>query len=219
MRLLLAFALFLSAPALAQTSFGVRGGLNVTSMSGFPTTAGSIDETPRLGPTATAFVRVPVASSISIQPEVGYAPRGVRVDYGEVPLEEGGENAEVSERLEVDYVDVGLLARFAVPLAETLDASLLAGPVFSYKVGESVTREVDGVESELDFGADFFLPSDLGLAIGVDIGSGPVFVDLRAVVGLTNVYNGDDLNPTGGIRAFDLKHTATAFTFGYRFGS
>lgn len=207
--------LFLTIGAAAQPSFGGRAGLAVANINGLPGADTQVAESPRLGPTVAAFARVPVASGFDIQPEVGYVPRGVRRELDPAVLTRGG--SPVAEVVRVSYVDVAALGRIRLPGGPSADAGVVLGPALSRKVGEDVTSEyADG--SEVALAGDFLTNTDVGLVIGVDVGSGPFLVDVRYTFGLTNVYEGEGINPTGGIREQDLKHSVFAAAFGIRLG-
>lgn len=197
MRLLLpALALGLALPAAAQTTYGVRAGLNVSDFVGFDDEAalGGFDTSPSLGFVGGVFAEVPVTPQFAVRPEILYAQKGFTV-----------EAFDLNRAINVDYVEVPVLARVGVPLSPTLGAGLLVGPAFAFKVNESFD---DGELASFD-GGDAFEAFDLGLALGVEVGSGPFFVDLRYTPGLLDIVEGDggDGDPTVRNSVFSVTAT------------
>ena len=199
-------ALGLALPAAAQTTYGVRAGLNVSDYLGVDeddVDAG--DLSPSLGFVGGVFAEVPLSPRLSLRPEVLYSQKGFSVSMSNV-FEEG--QLDFDFDVNVDYVEVPVLARIGVPLSPTLDAGLLLGPAVAFKVRESLDGEgrLNGeIIDDLDFGTDgedAFETVDLGLVLGAEVGSGPFYVDLRYTLGLLNVANdlgeGED-TPRNGV--------------------
>lgn len=168
---LVALAALLTLPAAhAQTSFGVRAGLNVSDYSGSLTDG--IDPSPKLGFTGGAFAHVPLGvSGVFVQPEVSYSQKGAKTSNGDATLS-------------VDYVEAVLPIGFAVPVTETgLTLGAYAGPAYAFKVRES------GQFGGVALGTDVF-ENDFGAAVGATVGAGPFAVDGRYTLGLTPTYDG-----------------------------
>ncbi len=167
--LLVALAALLAVPAAsAQTSFGLRAGLNVADLTG-DNIAGS---KPRLGFTGGVFANVPVgASGFSVQPEVSYSQKGVASDNS-------------SAEYRVDYVEVPVLLRYQTVVT---DSGLLvggyAGPAIGFKISEEVAGNGGSVNT------DVFKSTDVGAAFGVTVGAGPFGVDGRYTLGLSRATN------------------------------
>ena len=170
-RTLLLGAALLAAPvASAQTAFGLKAGLNVSDLTG-DDVGGS---EPRLGFTGGAFVNVPFTPAFSVQPEVIYSQKGVSTEDDDATLE-------------VDYVEVPVLLKYAVPVTETgLTLGAYAGPALGFKISEEVSSAFGGSAD-----TDLFKSTDVGAALGVTVGAGPFAVDGRYTLGLSSAIDED----------------------------
>ena len=167
--LLVAVAALVAVPAAsAQTTFGLRAGLNVSDLTG-DTIAGT---QPRLGFAGGAFANVPVgASGFSVQPEVSYSQKGVASD-----------NSSVEYR--VDYVEPAILLRYQTVVTDSgLMVGGYAGPALGFKVSEEIAGSGGSVNT------DVFKSTDVGAAFGVTVGAGPFGVDGRYTLGLSRATN------------------------------
>lgn len=201
-------ALGLALPAAAQTTYGVRAGLNVSDFVGFDDGDVEVIElSPTLGFVGGVFAEVPLSPRLAIRPEVLYTQKGFKVDVPEF-LDPGN---DLDTDFDVDYIEVPVLARIGVPLSQTLDAGLLLGPTFAFKVNESTgdfDEEIVGGTVE-----DVFESFDLGIALGLEVGSGPFYVDLRYTPGLLDVIQDDQGADDPSIRNSVFSVTGT-FKFG-----
>ena len=203
--LVLALAVLLTPLAAAQTSFGVRAGLNVATLANLDEVVGGADQSPRLGATAGVYAQQAFSPSLAARLEVLYSQQGTRLAERFVTVKAGGA-AELD--VDVDYVLLPVLARVAVPLSPTLDAGVLLGPQVGLKVSEEV--RFDGTPST--GGEDAFKTLDVGVALGAEVGSGPFAVDLRYALGLTQTLDDADTDdPT-------VRNGVFSTTFVYRPG-
>lgn len=196
MRLSLFLALaaaFVAVPASAQASFGLKAGLNTSFFSGDD----AAESSPRLGFVGGLTGRYAVTPTVAVQAEALYAQKG---DVFE-------NTSGFKEVTKLDYVEIPASVRLSVPISPLMDAGVSVGGYVGIPVKSEV--HVDGTfETDLDAGTDY------GALIGVDVGSGPFYVDARYSFGLTEAIDYDpglDLSP-------DFKNQAISLTFGYRFG-
>ena len=188
--LLLAAAAFAALPAAqAQTTFGLRAGLNVSDFSGDEIPGSQ----PRLGFTGGAFVNLPVgASGLSVQPEVSYSQKGV-----------DGDNNNVEYR--VDYIEVPILLRYQTVVTDSgLMVGGYAGPALGFKVSEELAGNAGAIDTDL------FKSTDIGAAFGVTVGAGAFGVDGRYTLGLSDATN--DASPD------DLRNGVFSIAATYTFG-
>ena len=193
---LAAAALLLAAPTRAQTQFLVKGGLNTAFFSGSDARG---DYSPRLGAVGGAGVRFYTGPQLSLQVEALYSQEGAEDDF------EGG-------TYELDYLDVPILLRFGSPAGGLSEFGLYGGA----QIGIPLRAQFDA-----DFGPteDEQTGTDLAIALGLDYGSGPVFVDARYVIGLVDALD-DEIN---GVQLpfdalLDLQNQTFSVTLGLRFG-
>ena len=193
-RSLLAAAL-LAAPALspaaqAQTTFGLKAGLNVSDFTGDDAPSNT---DPRLGFSGGVFATVPVGQSgLYVQPEALYSMKGV----------DGGGNSNTT--LAVDYVEIPLLLGYAVPVTQSgLTLGAYAGPALGIKVRENLNGGFGSANT------DAFKSTDVGAALGATLGAGPFAIDGRYTLGLTNALD---------VNNGDLRNGAFTIGAAYRFG-
>lgn len=201
-RLGLAAALLaaLAVPASAQISVGAKAGLNTAFFSGDDadlTDDGENDASPRLGFVGGLTGRFPLNPTVALQLEALYAQKG-----GVYENSRG-----VDEVTKLDYLEIPASVRFGVPLSPLLDAGVSVGGYVGVPLRGRI--EVDG-----DRATDPELNTDYGALVGVDVGSGPFYLEGRYALGLTDAIDfdevlGDDV---------DKKNQVVSFTLGYRFG-
>ncbi len=166
----------LAPAAQAQTTFGLRAGLNVSDLTGDDALLGDTD--PRLGFSGGVFANVPVGrSGLYVQPEVLYSMKGVT---------DGASGSD--DEIQLDYVEVPLLLGFATPVTDSgLMVGGYAGPAIAFKVRERP-----------DAGVDLFESTDVGAAFGVTVGAGAFGVDGRYTLGLTDAFKPDGISLRNG---------------------
>ena len=196
-------ALLLAAPASAQLSGGLRGGLNTAFFSG----RDALGTDPRLGAVGGAFVRYSVTPAVAVQVEALYSQEGAeepdRVDPGTYVF---------------DYVDIPVLVRLGVPVSRLADAGVYVGPSFGVPVRAEFDADLDDDIDELGRGRRLRdgLGTDVGVTVGADFWAGPVGVDLRYTAGVKDVFN-DDAPDNLGLG--NVRNQVFAVTLGVRFGA
>ena len=207
MRLALLFValLFASPLAHAQTVFGVRAGLDVATVDGFDAPEGTAEE-PRLGLVAGVWGRHTLLPLLDVQGELGFAQKG-----GRVVADAAADGAPPVISYDLEYVEASLLARVSPPLQSALELGLVAGPTFGIAVSER-TR-FGGVASP----QSVLNATDLGIALGGDVGAGPVSVGLRYTTGLWDINRAGADIPDEELDPVDLTNGAFSATLRYRF--
>lgn len=156
--------------------FGIKAGANFANFNG--------DDVNTDGVTswhAGAVLELNIVPNFSIQGEALYSSQGAKIDG--------------DEDLNLDYINVPVLAKFYV-LPEKV--SIVAGPQFSF-LTKDVEREYFKAKS-----------TDIGLAGGVEAKLiAGLFVQARYTIGLTNI---NDNAITG-----DLKNAVFQLSVGYNF--
>ncbi|MBW1654003.1 porin family protein [Flavobacterium quisquiliarum] len=153
-----------------ETRFGVKGGLNISSLVG-----GDVDDTKALiGFQVGGFAEIKIIERLSIQPELLFSTQGTKVDGF------GGQD----EDWKLNYINVPVLAKFYVTKQFTVEA----GP----QIGFLVSAKADGNDVK-----DSFKSVDLGFNFGAGYNFTDNFsAGIRYTVGLSNVldYNVDDFD-------------------------
>jgi hypothetical protein len=211
----------LAAPAVsAQTTFGLRAGLNVTNVSTDDDAADlldalGLDKRPRLGLVAGVFADVALTPNLTFHPEVLYSQKGFTL----VPEDE---DIDASITQQIDYVEVPLLLSYRIPAGPNgLVFGLEGGPTLAYKVstgtscsGDDISdAECDGfdvAENEDDGVRDY----DLGAALGLTVGAGPFGVGARFTQGITTI---DDTEGQADEEDDNVRNQAFSVTAQYSF--
>ncbi|MET3535257.1 porin family protein [Chryseobacterium limigenitum] len=200
-KLILGLAVTASSLAFAQTTtatasssnpvtFGVKGGMNVSSLS---KNEGLDDTKSKIGFNAGVFANIPVASSFSIQPEVIYNDLGAKSTRNYTVL---GNNYKDEYSTNLGYISVPVMFQYnALP-----NLYLEAGPEFGFLVSakdkfKSSTNGSNNVSSTSTLNKDDFQTFNFGIGIG----AGYYFTDnlgvtARYTAGVTDIFknnNGD----------------------------
>lgn len=173
-----------------DTQFGIKGGINLSTLSGINP---DIEKNVRLGPAAGFAGRYWVSPVVALQVETLYNQKGVELESGGILPQD--------RTVRLDYIEFPVLTRFEAPLSRDLIGGVYIGP----SVGVPITGKVETGENEADLED---LSTDFGFNLGVDVGSGPFYVDARYVHGLSGI------NQRGRL---GQENRVFRFTFGYWF--
>ena len=204
-------AALLAAPASAQAQIGLKAGLNVANFVGDDAEGSEA----RLGFVGGLTGRFDVTPTVAFQLEALYSQKGETLD-GDVL--DPGRDYQLDTRL--NYLEIPASLRFGVPLNPLLDAGVSGGGYVGIPVSTEISADgdvpralIDDIESD---GID--ANTDYGVLIGVDVGSGPFFVDARYTLGLAEVTDFDPVFGDGRGQGLDRKNSVVQLTLGYRFG-
>lgn len=192
----LVFFTLLPSPATAQEplTFGVKGGLNIASVtvsaSGF-----NVSPDSRPGVVVGAFMGADFHEYFGMQVEGLYVQKGATLNQFGLDLD-----------LRLDYIEIPILARANIRLNEDTRFHVLAGPAFAFTVDKSFDIE------DLGFGFDTveMRSWDAGIAVGGAVTFRRLVVDARYTFGLVNV------NDTAE-EFLEVKNRAFALTVGWKF--
>jgi hypothetical protein len=178
LRMALPLALLIAAPLQAQTTIGVKGGINVANVDTNVSDISDLAES-KTGFVGGAFATFGLGSLFALQPELLYSQKGFKA-------EESGQSAELG----LNYFEIPLLLKAQFKLA-MLRPAIYAGPVLSFET--SCTFSFSGASEDCDAGDDFSnrKTTEWGAVFGanLDFFLGPVtlIVDGRYQLGLTNL--------------------------------
>jgi opacity protein-like surface antigen len=159
---LTAAAVFAFGFANAQdVKFGVKGGLNVATLTGDVDDASS-----KVGFHVGGFAEIKVSDKFAVQPELLFSTQGAKSD---------GDGT-----LNLSYVNIPVMAKFYVADAFSLEAGPQIGFLTAAKVkrgGESVDikDELKSVDFGLNFGAGYNLTENLSAGLRYNLGLSDVF--------------------------------------------
>ena len=197
----LAFAVLVTAPApaAAQTPihYGITAGVNLAGVSG---DVGDLLTENRTGFAAGGFAEIGLSPAFSIRPEVLYSQKGAKES-------EGGD--EIVFKL--TYIEIPVLAKYAIPMEGSLRPWLAAGPAVSFKAGCDIETDIGGSEDSLDCDeTEFQMKStDFSLLFGAGVDVGAFSLGIRYDLGLANTLDVD---------GFDSKNKTLSLMAGYTFG-
>lgn len=196
-------AVFLSMAAASDAAaqrpvrVGVIGGMNVTGAWGED--ADNADT--RTGFDVGALVQLPLGEMVTLQPEVHYTQKGFVL-----PLVTG------QEERSLDYIQVPVLLRAGVPLAEGFDVDLQVGPSLGFLMSCTSETTATGATTTIDCD-ESTRAFDWGIIAGGSFswaaGPGDVLLDVRYDLGMTEVGDADG--------APDIRNTSFQFLLGYAF--
>ncbi len=171
-------SILLTFTAQAQLSIGLKGGVNITSVStddGY-NTAG-IKNT--FGGHAGIMLEIASGEHWAVQPEINWLQKGYLFD-----------NGTVETRWIFNELDLHLLGKYKFNLG-AVKSYLNAGPTFG-KVMSGFKKPSNGTKIDLDFDKDQINAWDYGitagLGLGLSLGKGVVFVDGRYMLSLNDIF-------------------------------
>ncbi|MBY0369821.1 PorT family protein [bacterium] len=164
------FLLAASASGETGVKVGLQAGVALTNLN----PPSGVSASNIAGFTGGIAVDVPMNENLSLRPEALFTQRGSTIV-------EGG-SGNVTAR--VNALDVPIFLR--INFGEGIRANIFGGPNFTFNLSNSLVAEAGG-----NAGAVTFDPKtvDFGVAFGAGVDLGPVFVNLRYMLGLLNVSN------------------------------
>jgi len=199
--LVLILALFSSASAQGFAGYGFKAGLNMANLSGDDVIEGTNS---KIGSCLGGFVTYSLNEMIALQPEVLYTMKGATWDE-----EVFGETLEITWTL--DYLEIPVLAKVAIPTQGTVKPNLFVGPALGINLRGKVKAELAGETEEADI--EDLKSTDFGLVFGAGIDFGlprsAITVDGRYVMGLSTIDNSE--------AKADVKNGVMTFMVGYSF--
>lgn len=178
LRMVLPLALLIAAPLQAQTTLGVKGGINIANVDTNIPDISDLAES-KTGFVGGGFATFGLGSLFALQPELLYSQKGFKA-------EEGGQTAELG----LNYFEIPVLLKAQFKLA-MLRPAIYAGPVLSFETG--CTFSFDGASEDCDAGEDFTnrKKNEWGAVFGANLdfflGSLTLILDARYQLGLTNL--------------------------------
>lgn len=157
-------------------TFGVKGGMNVSSLS---KDSGLDDQKSKIGFNAGVFANIPLAASFSVQPEVQYSQYGNKSDFTTI-------GTKYSASTKLDYITVPVMFQYnLIP-----DLYVEAGPEFGFMVSakNKLKNESNGNSTTSDNYKDNFNTFNFGIGLGAGYYFTPnLGLTARYVAGLTDI--------------------------------
>jgi len=174
--IVLALALIgLATPGTASAQVGVLVGLNVANVDfDVSDTSVSVNGDSRTGFVAGLSFNIPIQQMFSVEVDALFAQKGTKFTATESGFTD-------TAKVNLNYVDVPVLAKINVTGSAPVGVHLLAGPSFNFKVSESFDPE-DAADSD-----DSIEKMETALVFGGGVHMGAFRVDLRYGIGLSNI--------------------------------
>ena len=163
-----------STVAAQGISYGVKGGINFASVSFDPSE--DINTGTRIGIAAGGFVALPLGSRLTIQPEGLFSQKGEKADLDGVVA-----------KLELDYIEVPVLVKYAITQGASRSFHVFGGPSMAFKVRSRATASFGGTTVET--GEENIKDTDFGVVFGAGMDFGKWSVDGRYTMGLADINN------------------------------
>jgi hypothetical protein len=173
-----AMVLVLCGGATAQTTLdlGLKagGGMSKLNVEGFDW---------KTGFDGGAFLSINFGQNFSIQPEVLYTQKGMKLSFMGL----------VDVTWKLDYVEVPVLIKRTFPTSGSVKPVLFAGPAIGFLTTAKLTASALGIEEEFDI-KDVHKSTDFGLCVGGGIDwlmgtSGKLTMDVRFTASLTDNFD------------------------------
>ena len=183
LRMALPLALLIAAPLQAQTTIGVKGGVNIATVDTNITDISELVDS-KTGFVGGGFVTLGLGSLCALPPELLYSQKGFQA-------EESGQSAQLG----TNYIEIPVLLKAQFKLA-MLRPAVYAGPVVSFETSCDVSISGVSVECNDDEGFVDRKKNEWGAVFGanLDFIVGPVILilDARYQLGLTNLADAPD---------------------------
>jgi len=183
LRMALPLALLIAAPLQAQTTLGVKGGINIANVDTNIADISDLADS-KTGFVGGGFVTLGLGSLFALQPELLYSQKGFQAD-------EFGETV----KLNTNYIEIPVLLKAQFKLA-MLRPAVYAGPVVSFETGCDVSVTDISVSCDEDEGFVDRKKNEWGAVFGANVdlilGSITLILDGRYQLGLTNLADVPD---------------------------
>ena len=183
-------------------NFGLRGGINLANISFEEEDLGADS---KIGLVIGGIAEIGLSELISLQPELNFVQKGYQLDIDFF-------GSKIESKANINYLDVPVNVKVGFD-AGGAKIYFLAGPGFGYALNGSIEFcESGNCESEdLEFdNDDGFNRFEISGNLGAGVQFGQIFVDLRYVLGISNL-NEDDVDGNASNRGFQI-------SAGYMFG-
>lgn len=176
---------FSSTTLFAKTKVGVKGGVNLANLeieAGIGGMEAQVEFDDKLGFCVGAFISYDISNMLALQPEVLFTMKGAQL------LEEGflGEG-EFKSKMELNYVEIPVLAKVSIPAGSNIKLNAFAGPAVALKLSAKSKVEFEGESEEEDI--EDIKSNDIGLVIGAGVELGALIVEGRYTLGLTSIFD------------------------------
>jgi hypothetical protein len=177
MLLLLSMSQFTTAQGTSDSSkfkFGFKGGVNFANLYTQDVESNNV----LIGFNAGLFAKLPITSSLAIQPELLYSTKGAKLTYNNYFV-------NGTAKFNLNYIELPVL--LVINLTDNFN--IHAGPYVAYLVDGNAINDAQGtlLDIENNLNNDDYNRFDTGLSVGVGFDAGPIGFGARYNYGLQKV--------------------------------
>jgi len=134
------------------------------------------------------------------QPELYYVQKGAQISGNYI-------DKELVQKIELEYLELPLLFRYAIIRKEKINIGFLFGPFMASKLNASQITTYDSDKRTDDVNADF-KKTDFGTVFGLELvlikKKFNLFLDIRLTSGLTDIRENRSYNESTKTRSFSI---------------
>jgi opacity protein-like surface antigen len=183
-----------------KVNFGVKGGLNVSTLTGDVE-----DLDPKIGFHLGGFAEIKLNEKFSIQPELMFSTQGAKAEYID---DFEGFAVNIEENLKINYIVLPIMAKYYVSEKFSIQAGPQIGFLISAKDEITASFEGESQSEEIDI-KDETKSIDFGLNLGFGYNfTDKLFADARYNIGLSSIPDDSEV---------DVKNGVFQLSLGYRF--
>ncbi len=198
-----------------EMAVGVKGGLITTNVTGIPE-EWEDQQSWRKSFTGGVFLNYAIDEALSIQPELLYAPKGVKA-----VLYDGFIDVDVTPS--IDFVELPVLLKYSVPTEGNVRPCIFVGPSLGFATNSQLKISAGWLSSKIDI-SDFTNDTDFGIVAGAGLGFeskyGLLSFDARFQRGFANIIESATFDINGSEQSItidEFKHYGFAFMAGIQF--
>ena len=204
-----------TASIAGEISFGVKGGLITTNVTGIPE-EWEDEQSYRTSFSGGVFMNYAFDEALSLQPELLYVPKGFKG-----VLYDGFINVEMTPSF--DFLELPILLKYTFSGSDKFRPCVFLGPSIGIVMNSELKISVGWLSSGIDM-SSFTSDADFGIVAGAGIGYetkyGLLTFDARFQRGFTNILESADFDVNGSeqsITVDEFKHYGFAFLAGIQF--
>lgn len=181
-----------------ENGFGVRAGLNLSTLRGDFKDALDADTKMKAGFNIGIIYDYGFSESFYIQPGLYYSMKGVKA--------EDKEESDAKITYNLSYLELPILASYRIALSDNTKWHINAGPYFAMGIGGKTKYEYEGESEKVDAFGESDDDSDkgdlkrfdFGLSFGTGVSFSKFYVGVKYDLGLSNIgqkdcwYKGED---------------------------
>ncbi|HER43681.1 MAG TPA: PorT family protein, partial [Candidatus Eisenbacteria bacterium] len=204
-----------AAATAGEVSFGVKGGLVTSNVTGIPEEWENVQSYLN-NFCGGVFLNYAFDEALSIQPEILYVPKGVKG-----VLYDGFIDVDVTPS--IDFIEIPLLLKYTFPAGGAIRPCIFAGPSVGFVIDSQLEIGAGWLSSKIDM-SDFTNDTDFSIVAGAGIGYetryGLLTFDARFQRGFSNIIESAEFDVFGSTQSItidEFKHYAFLFLAGMQF--